>query len=140
MATSKRFKKKCKDFRQGMTAWRIWGWTLHPENALGWAADKKTQNLYHGEGNWFVLPLKNFKGFETRTDFIFVYCEHMCAVGYKDTLGTYVKPITHRKTGKRVSDRAGSACNRYFAKQKQARAFLEEISKGLQLDIIRDLA
>ena len=53
--TSKRFKKKIKNFRQGMLAWRVHGYILSKNNAERWGTDAVYLDNLYGKGNYTLL-------------------------------------------------------------------------------------
>lgn len=123
MSVSKRFKKKMKDFRQGMTAWRVYGWPISDHNYRDWGKDQEELDRKHGKGNATC--------FNDGSGWYFIYCEKHCKVPEK-IFGTTVWYGGNRKTHmfKSFTSMHGGRGNRVFKKQTQAQAYMVEIMKG----------
>jgi hypothetical protein len=121
---SKRFKKKMKNFRQGMTAWRVIGYPIRDENYHSWGKDQEYLDRNYGPGNATC--------FNDGSGWYFIYCEKHCNVPLKTAWGS-----VHWRNGKRMthefksfSSMYGSHGNRVFKKQSQAQAYMMETIKG----------
>lgn len=132
MSVSKRFKKKMKDFRQGMTAWRVHSYPIRDENYLDWGKDQEELDRKHGKGNATC--------FQPDSTWIFIVCERICKVPEKSVWGwmDWKKGQGKRRSHsfKSLQSMHGSDGNRFFAKQHQAQAFMQEIIEGKHENII----
>lgn len=120
---SKRFKKKMKNFRQGMTAWFVNGWPIRDENYHDWASDQEYLDRSYGKGNATCL--------NDGSGWYFIYCQKRCNVPVKErgvTMWYGGKRRTH--TFKSFTSMQGCHGDRVFKKQSQAQAFMMEIVKG----------
>ena len=121
---SKRFKKKMKNFRQGMTAWRVHGHPIKEHNYRDWGSNQEELDRQYGKGNATC--------FNDGSGWYFIYCEKYCNVpektvwGFLDWLGG--KRRTHMF--KSFQSMYGSHGNRVFKKQSQAQAYMMEIVEG----------
>lgn len=136
--SSKRFKKKMKNFRQGMTAWRIWGTTLHNDGRCDWVHDKVKMDRDYGAGNYRIM----FYGKQK----IFFYCERICNVPKSNTYGPTPWFGGTRKfyNGRcvnphHVKHSSGSMGDRYFPNKQQAQKHLDKLTDGLYYADIADM-
>jgi hypothetical protein len=124
MSTSKRFKKKIKNFRQGMTAWRVQGYPVEKRNYQSWGTDQSYLDETYGKGN--------AKFFSNGSELFFIYCETICKVPKKSSWGRVDWSGGKRKTHifKSLNSMYGSMGNRFFRTQEQAQLFMNEIEQG----------
>lgn len=127
---SKRFKKKIKNFRQGMSAWRVLGWPIKDRNYRNWGHDQDYLDRTYGKGNATC--------FKTSGGWYFIYCERKCNIPLK-TSSNWI----NWRGGKRLLDQfkslnsmSGSHGGRFFPKASQARSFMQEIVDGMHPHII----
>lgn len=120
---SKRFKKKMKNFRQGMTGWRVYGWPIEYHNYHDWGKDQESLDRQYGKGNAIC--------FNDGSGWFFIYCEKHCNVPNK-IFGKTIWWGGNRKTHmfKSFTSMHGCYGNRVFNKQSQAQAYMMEIVKG----------
>jgi hypothetical protein len=132
MSVSKRFKKKIKNFRQGMTAWRVHSYPIRDENYRDWGKDQEELDRKNGKGNSTC--------FHTGSTWMFITCERICKAPEKSVWGwsDWIKGKGKRRTHsfKSLQSSHGSDGNRFFSKQHQAQAFMKEIIEGKHPDII----
>ena len=132
MSTSKKFKKKLRNFRQGMSAWRVHGYPIRNENYESWGKDQEYLDRQHGKGNATC--------FKSCSTWIFIVCERICKVPEKAVWGwtDWTKGQGKRRSHsfKSLQSMYGSDGNRFFAKQHQAQAFMQEIIEGKHQNIV----
>lgn len=129
---SKRFKKKMKNFRQGMTGWRVHGWPIEEHNYRDWGSNQEELDRQNGKGNAMC--------FKYDGQWFFIHCENKCNIPKKTVWGWIDWYGGKRKTHlfKSFASMYGSYGNRVFKNQFQAQAYMLEVATGKHPSVLNE--
>lgn len=122
MSTSKKFKKKLRNFRQGMSAWRVHGYPIRNENYESWGKDQDDLDRNHGKGNTAFM--------QDGTGYFFITVERICNIPLRTCWGWMNSFSGKRKLQYGCGIGMGSLGGKYFNNPEKAREFMQDVING----------